>query len=67
VAKQYADKLHEKAKAEKASITRLEQRLGNKNYAKNAPPAIINQTRRQLEEAEARLQAIEAEYKRFTS
>jgi valyl-tRNA synthetase len=65
VARQYTDKLEEKRKIEAEQIARLEQRLGNKGYVANAPEAVVTQTRTQLEEAQARLQAIDAEYKRF--
>lgn len=65
VAAQYADKLEEKAKAETASVARLAQRLGNKNYVEHAPAEVVSQTRQQLEEAEARLEAIKAEHKRY--
>lgn len=67
VAKQYAAKLHEKQQQESEAVARLSQRLQNKGYVANAPEAVVAQTRQQLEEARARLAAIEAEYKRFTS
>jgi valyl-tRNA synthetase len=65
VARQYTDKLEEKRKVEAEQIARLEQRLGNKSYVTNAPEAVVTQTRAQLEETRARLEAIDAEYKRF--
>lgn len=65
VATKYADKLEEKAKTETASVARLAQRLGNKSYVDHAPAEVVSQTRQQLEEAETRLEAIKAEYRRF--
>lgn len=67
VAKQYADKLEESRKAETEAIARLTMRLSNKSYVENAPAAVVDQTRSQLEEAEARLQAIKSEIKRYTA
>jgi valyl-tRNA synthetase len=67
VAQQYTEKLQENAKVEAENVARLTQRLSNKNYVGNAPAAVVAQTREQLAEANARLQTIEAEYKRFSS
>jgi len=65
VARNYAAKLEEKRQAEGESIARLEQRLGNKQYVQNAPAAVVEQTRAQLDEAKERLATINAEYRRF--
>ncbi|MGH7241330.1 MAG: hypothetical protein ACREGB_03475, partial [Candidatus Saccharimonadales bacterium] len=43
----------------------LEGRLSNKSYINNAPEAVVQQTRDQLEDAKQQLSAIEAEQKRF--
>ncbi len=65
VAKQYADKLAEQAKAETEAIKRLEARLSNKSYTEHAPAAVVKQTRTQLADAKARLEATQAEAARF--
>jgi valyl-tRNA synthetase len=65
VARNYAEKLAEKRQAEGESIARLEMRLGNKQYVQNAPAAVVEQTRAQLDEAKERLATIDAEYRRF--
>jgi valyl-tRNA synthetase len=65
VARNYAQKLEEKKKAETEVMARLQVRLANPSYVNNAPEPVVNETRKQLEEASARLQAIEAEYTRF--
>jgi valyl-tRNA synthetase len=65
VARNYAEKLAEKRQVEGESIARLEMRLGNKQYVQNAPTAVVEQTRAQLDEAKERLATIDAEYRRF--
>jgi valyl-tRNA synthetase len=67
VAKRYTAKLEEKRKAETETVTRLADRLGNEGYVQNAPEHVIAQTREQLAEAQARLEAIKAEEGRFNS
>ncbi|HEY5668320.1 MAG TPA: valine--tRNA ligase [Candidatus Saccharimonadales bacterium] len=67
VAKRYTDKLEENRKAETESVSRLAARLGNKSYVDNAPAHVVEQTRSQLAEAEARLDAIKSEIKRYTA
>lgn len=67
VAKRYTDKLEENRKAETEAVARLTARLGNKSYVDNAPEAVVEQTRQQLREAEARLEAMKAEIKRYTT
>jgi valyl-tRNA synthetase len=66
-AKRYAEKLEEKRKAETEAIARLTARLSNKSYVDNAPVDVVEQTRTQLSEAEARVEAIKAELGRFIS
>jgi valyl-tRNA synthetase len=66
VAKHYTDKLEEKRKAETEAIARLNSRLSNKSYVENAPKQVVEQTRAQLEEAEARLEAIKEEITRYS-
>lgn len=65
VAKRYADKLEEKVEAEQQAVKRLEARLSNKSYVDHAPEAVVAQTRAQLEESKARLEAVIAEADRF--
>jgi valyl-tRNA synthetase len=67
IARRYTDKLNEKRQAEAQNIARLTQRLSNKNYAEHAPERVVAQTREQLQDAQARLEAIEAEYARFAA
>ena len=66
-AKRYAEKLEEKRKADTEAIARLTARLSNKSYVDNAPAKVVEQTRAQLAEAEARVEAIKAELSRFTA
>jgi valyl-tRNA synthetase len=62
----YAAKLKERAKAEEATVKSLENRLKNKSYVKNAPAAIVDQTKIQLQEAKQRLEAINLQGKNLT-
>lgn len=66
VAKHYTDKLEEKRKDETEAIARLTARLSNKSYVENAPKQVVDQTRAQLEDAEARLAAIKEEISRYS-
>lgn len=63
----YAEKLKTEQKETAQFIKNLEGRLGNKSYVTNAPKAVVEQTRSQLEEAKTRLQTIEEEHKRFAN
>lgn len=47
-------------------ITQLESRLSNANYVKNAPKAIVEETRQQLAETQATLERLKNEYSRFS-
>lgn len=67
VAKSYTTKLEEQRATETAAIARLEARLSNTGYTSKAPAEVVEQTRQQLLDAQARLIAIEAEYNRFAS
>ncbi len=67
VAEKYAAKLAEQQQAEEAAIKNLEARLKNKNYVTNAPTAVVDQTRQQLEAAVVRLRNIKAEATRFVA
>lgn len=59
------DQLTAKRTAQTEVVKRLDARLTNKAYADHAPKAVVEQTREQLAEAQARLTAIEQEYERF--
>lgn len=63
--KNYAAKLQTSQDAEEQTIKRLKERLSNKSYVANAPAQVVSETKRQLEEAQARLQAIKDERARF--
>lgn len=67
VAKRYVNKLAERRAAEAETIARLQARLDNKGYIERAPKHVVEQTRQQLHDAQSRLEAIEAEYARFSS
>jgi valyl-tRNA synthetase len=61
----YVDKLAGKRTDEERIIAQFEGRLKNKAYVKNAPEAVVAQTREQLSEAQARLENIKQEMQRF--
>jgi valyl-tRNA synthetase len=61
----YGKEVVEKVSRQESIITQLEKRLANKSYVDNAPRAVVNQTKEQLEEAKQQLQALQAEQKRF--
>lgn len=61
----YTKKLDEQAANATQTVKRLKERLDNKQYVKNAPTAVVAQTRGQLEEAEGRQTAIKQEQARF--
>jgi len=64
-ASKFLAQLEAKQAAQKEVITRIEQRLGNASYVKNAPKQVVEQSRQQLEDAKTQLQAITREYERF--
>ncbi len=47
-------------------VSTLKARLANRAYVQNAPPAIVNQTKQQLEAAQTTLEKITAEHQRFS-
>lgn len=66
-AKAYAGELETKHTKQLALIAQLKGRLSNESYVKNAPKALVQQSKDQLKEAEEHLKAIKAEQERFTS
>ncbi len=64
-AKAYAVELKAKQAAQEKVIAQLESRLGNTSYVQNAPAAVVNQTRQQLEEAKQQIETLKAEQARF--
>ena len=50
---QHRSKLEERLGAVREQIARLNVRLSNKNYVKNAPVAVVAQTKKQIEEQKA--------------
>jgi valyl-tRNA synthetase len=65
-AQAYVKELNEKLMNQQASIKRLEDRLANKSYVKNAPEEVVSETKDQLKEAKETLVNIEAEKKQFS-
>jgi valyl-tRNA synthetase len=62
----YIDKLIEEKSRRVEAIDKLETRLSNPGYAEKAPPAIVEQSRHQLEEEKALLTATEEEIATFS-
>jgi valyl-tRNA synthetase len=61
----YIDRLAAKRADQEKTISQLEGRLKNKSYVDNAPKAVVEQTRSQLEGAKTRLESIKQEVTRF--
>jgi valyl-tRNA synthetase len=57
--------LREKQEAQAKVVTQLEGRLNNEAYVRNAPKALVEQSRAQLEEAKALTTKLREEYERF--
>lgn len=66
-ARAYVKDLDDKHSKQAAVIKQLEGRLANKSYVHNAPKAIVEQTKQQLEEAQTVLANIEREKDRFNA
>lgn len=66
-ARRYVDKLNDKQTTYKATIDHLQGRLDNKSYVHNAPKELVAQTKDQLQEQQALLQAVTVEIGRFIS
>ncbi|HSW85228.1 MAG TPA: valine--tRNA ligase [Candidatus Saccharimonadales bacterium] len=64
-AKAYSEELEGKRTKQSALIKQLERRLANKSYTRNAPKAVVDQTRQQLATAEISLSDIVQQQKRF--
>ncbi len=63
----YAAELRSKVGKQEAITKQLKGRLANKAYVKNAPPAVVAETREQLRQAERQLEQLQSEIKRFGS
>ena len=63
----FTKELEAKIKEQEQTIKQLEGRLNNDSYVQNAPKAIVDQTRTQLEEATQQLTKLQEEHKRFAS
>jgi valyl-tRNA synthetase len=63
----YVKKLEEEHKAGQQTVTNLQKRLDNKSYVENAPPAIVQQTREQMEEEQNKIKTLEDELSTFRS
>lgn len=66
-AESYVKELKTKQTAQKSVIKQLEARLKNKSYVEGAPEAVVQQTRDQLAAAEALLNSLDDEIKRFSA
>lgn len=64
-AAKYIHELETKLAAQKQAIKQFEARLANKAYVKNAPVALVEQTKLQLQEAKATAASITTEIARF--
>lgn len=64
-AQHYLGELETQQAAKQAEIAKLEARLGNKAYVKNAPKNVVEQTKQQLKAAETQLAKLAEEHKRF--
>ncbi len=64
-AQAYRQELDGKRAKQVTLIKQFEARLANKNYLKNAPRQVVNQTKQQLAEAQELLASIEQERQRF--
>jgi valyl-tRNA synthetase len=65
--KSHAAQLEGQIADQEKLIAGLQARLDNKSYVKNAPKAIVNQTKDQIAEAKAALERLHAEQERFTA
>lgn len=63
---EFGDKLQQKVATTEASIAQLEGRLQNKAYVKQAPKALVEETRQQLAQAKDQLAKQHAEVARFS-
>ncbi|HET9098450.1 MAG TPA: valine--tRNA ligase [Candidatus Saccharimonadales bacterium] len=61
----YALAIKNKIASQQSVIEKLESRLKNKDYLKNAPKAVVEQTKAQITEATSLLESLKTEEKRF--
>jgi valyl-tRNA synthetase len=64
-ASNFAAEIKHKLAAQQKVIAGLQGRLSNDSYVKNAPKAVVDQTRDQLEEATTQLEKLQGEHERF--
>lgn len=62
----FTKELQRKKQAQEKTVSQLGARLKNKEYVKNAPAHVVEQTKQQLEEARTLLANQQAELKRFS-
>lgn len=65
-ARAYLKELEAKRDKHAATIKQLEARLANKDYVKNAPKAVVEQTKGQLKAAQELLDSLDRERQRFS-
>ena len=63
--KAYVKEIIAKQALQKSTIAQLQARLNNKSYVKNAPSSVVDETKHQLEAAQALLATLQAEEQRF--
>ena len=64
--KEFIQQLEIKQNSQNTLISQLKSRLSNDNYVKNAPDRIVEETRKQLIDAESLLKSLQEEQKRFS-
>jgi valyl-tRNA synthetase len=65
-ARSYLKELDEKMTKQQALVQQLQMRLANKDYLKNAPKEVVEQTKQQLTDAELLIESLTNEAKRFS-
>ncbi len=66
-AQKYTAKLHVNKLQHEGVIDKLQQRLDNKSYTKNAPAEVVQQTKDQMAAEQALLEKLDQELNRFSS
>lgn len=67
VATAHVERLEEQKVEQQSLIAQYEKRLSNEAYVRQAPKQIVEQTKQQLDEAQAMIERLQAEQERFSS